>query len=343
MAIMDKTLVCSLVLVIGFQRNFAYPDPFYVWPLAPGQAAAEIASLDQSSAGTTGCLLGTSGHPSLDYAALKLSGSPNSYVEFTLETSEIIQDFSFMLFVLPEGVSGTLFQYEKQDMNSGSGEIKMITLFYNDSTLYLDAKGENSTDTLLTISLVTYIQSNDWTPIIVSYDQGSEEFEIFAGNVSIKQSHVREKPLLGLPGKVKVGGTFNQDGAYLGRMTCLHFYEDKTSDNDFGDALLRCMSNLWPSSLSADNTFPSCESKEGFYKVISRGTPPAAINPIANMTSTTKIKCAQFCSLPTNACVSFAINKLDNTCSLYDVDASSYLIGDKNSLYYVSNALIGCC
>ena len=154
-----------------------------------------------------------------------------------------------MLFVSPDGATGTLFQYQKQDMSSGSGDIKMFTLSYHNSELIFDVKGENSTDTLLNITLDTFLSSLYWTPITVSYDQGAEEFEIFAGNVSIKMKHDREKPLLGLPGKIKLGGSFNMENVgYVGRVTCLHFYEHRTSAGDFDDALLRCLSNLWPVS-----------------------------------------------------------------------------------------------
>ncbi|XP_045177976.2 uncharacterized protein LOC123538076 [Mercenaria mercenaria] len=330
---------------MGCRTIWAYTDPIYVWPLSPRYSTVEI--VGNPSVGTSSCISSATGHPDLDYNGLELRGSTNSFAEFTLDPITSIEDFSIMLFIVPEGFSGTLFHYEKHNLTTGTNEIKTIILSYENMTTHLTATGNNASDTLFSMSLVANFQPDVWMPITISYDYSGRELVLHVGNV--KQSEKADEQIpLGLPGKIRIGGVsqFGYDN-FLGRVTCLQYYDHKTSDGDFDNALVRCTSASWPPDMGPPSVSspPSCNAMRGYFQLISRGrTPPPSTVPIASLNTTSKVKCADWCLLPNNACVSFVIDKVQKVCSLYDVDDTAHLIISESSTdYYVSSTLVNCC
>ncbi|XP_053386680.1 uncharacterized protein LOC123538077 [Mercenaria mercenaria] len=332
-------------LISECRTIWAYSDPFYIWPLSPSHSTVEIAG--HPSVGTASCISSAIGHPALDYNGLELRGSTNSFAEFTLDTTASIEDFSIMLFVVPEGFSGTLFHYEKQNLATGTNEMRNIILSYENMTSHLIATGNNASDILISISLVTNFQPDGWMPITISYDFSGRGLAMYAGDAKTTED-TDEHILLGLPGKIRIGGVskFGYD-SYLGRVTCLQFYDAKTNNGDFDDALIRCTSASWPPDMGPPSvsSYPSCNAMRGYFQLTSRGrTPPPSTVPIASLNTTSKVKCADWCLLPNNACVSFVIDKVHKVCSLYDVDDTAHLIiSGSGTDYYVSSTLVNCC
>ncbi|XP_060587319.1 uncharacterized protein LOC132742813 [Ruditapes philippinarum] len=214
-------------------------------------------------------------------------------------------------------------------------------------TTFLYIIGESSEDILHTASLVSNFQDGHFLPILVVYDSTSfEEVKVmylYVGTESTKIKMYAEDKVLGLPGKVRIGGAFYPGySCYLGKVTCFQFYDAKISSADYDIAVSRCMSTLWPSYIGV-KTVEQCHSERGYFRLASNGKmPQLKVIPVASLYISTKVKCAHSCTLPSNACSSFAFNKLQNMCYLFDLDYTDSLVTETMADYYVTND-VGCC
>lgn len=197
------------------------------------------------SVATGSCLTSDVAHPSLDYNSSTFTASSLAYRDFTLDDTAIVGDFTFSVFVSPTADSGTFFHYEKQDLSTGINFIKVLIFSYNVNETTLFVMGDNATDVLLNLTIQYHFQDDQWTPVCVDYDESSKEFEIWAGDSSVRQV-IDIKRQIGKPGKIRLGGSFlPQYEPYKGRATCFQFYESKL-DNSFEDALSYCLTTSWP-------------------------------------------------------------------------------------------------
>lgn len=93
-----------------------------------------------------------------------------------------------------------------------------------------------------------------------------------------------------------------------------------------------------------ENANQNCDTMKGYYDIVSKGmTPSTATTPLASLVTSSRVRCADWCDRPDNTCVSFAINRSQKRCYLFDANESGNLVPENGANYYITKALNNCC
>lgn len=194
------------------------------------------------------CLTSDIAHPALDYNSSRFHGNRLSFIEFTLDEEINIDEFTFLFFVSPVGDEGTLFHYKNLNVETETGLISDIVVFFDHTNVYLHVFGDNLTEVVGNISIQNNFELDEWKQVTVEYEGSLRRFFIAIGANSEGQMLQIQRHVK-LPGKIRIGGSFMPEySPYNGRTTCLQIYYSKLGNGN-SNVLDRCMSTTWPLDL----------------------------------------------------------------------------------------------
>lgn len=195
--------------------------PIYVWPLGNTSIAAEVMKENNATfAANKDCFLYDVGPPGFPYSAIVLDG-PSSAFDMTLLREDLVQDFTFSLYVYPYGIfNGTLFHYTYQ----GADILKIWT---EEGTIKVTVRNKDGLD-LGTAAAESFFIPFVWNKIAILRDHGNGRLQLYHGNSMIisVDDGFPDNFMLPPQGLLRLGGSHSDSSDYFkGRVSCFQVYD----------------------------------------------------------------------------------------------------------------------